>query len=33
VTIEGGGHFLQEDRPEALGDAVARFVTSVERRR
>ncbi len=33
VTIEGGGHFLQEDRPEALGDAVARFVTSVESRR
>lgn len=26
VTIEGGGHFLQEDRPEALSDAVITFM-------
>jgi haloalkane dehalogenase len=26
VTIAGGGHFLQEDKGEELGDAVVRFV-------
>lgn len=31
VTIEGAAHFLQEDRPEALGSAIAQFVRSVER--
>jgi haloalkane dehalogenase len=31
VTIEGAAHFLQEDRPEALGRAIAQFVRSVER--
>jgi len=28
TTIEGGGHFLQEDRGEQLADVVARFCTS-----
>ena len=28
VTIEGGGHFLQEDRGAALGAAIATFVTA-----
>src|SRR4029450_6897610 len=27
VTIEGGGHFLQEDCGAALGEAIATFVT------
>ena len=31
VTIEGAAHFLQEDRPGALGSAIAQFVRSVER--
>ncbi|MEM9594714.1 MAG: haloalkane dehalogenase [Acidobacteriota bacterium] len=30
VTIEGGGHFLQEDQGEALAEAVLRFLAGVE---
>ena len=26
TTIEGGGHFLQEDRGEVLGEVLARFI-------
>ena len=28
TTIEGGGHFLQEDRGEQLADVVARWITN-----
>ena len=33
TTIEGGGHFLQEDRGEVLGEVLARFIAKDSARR